>query len=224
MNCSIPHIRRIESLQVVPMPNHQITGLTNSIFSICTCAFGGCRDDSQSALGRMEKWRERKEALPEIERVKRHLIVEFRMLFVPHACFALRGCSAGVALLLCSPYSLLLASKVALLVLLLYFIPSPHKRRCLAHLPEWRIPHQALSPVFGFVETATTFPQALANEDKAWFEREAAANEKALRRTRALLPVDVTGLTVAELEQRAIEAGSLYPRELAMRLKVHQQG
>ena len=105
MNCSIPHIRRIESLQVVPMPNHHITGLTNSIFSICTCAFGGCRDDSQSALGRMEKWRERKEALPEIERVKRHLIVEFRMLFVSHACFALSGCSAGVALLLCSPYS-----------------------------------------------------------------------------------------------------------------------
>lgn len=37
---------------------------------------------------------------------------------------------------------------------------------------------------------------------------------------RALCPVGVTGLTVAQLEKRAREAGSLYPRELALRLKV----
>ena len=37
---------------------------------------------------------------------------------------------------------------------------------------------------------------------------------------RALCPVGVTALTVAQLEERAIEQGSLYPRELALRLKV----
>lgn len=37
---------------------------------------------------------------------------------------------------------------------------------------------------------------------------------------RALCPVGVTGLTVAQLEERARETGSLYPRELALRLKV----
>ena len=62
--------------------------------------------------------------------------------------------------------------------------------------------------------------QEIIAKEEAWFEREAAANEEALRRTRALLPVGVTCLTVAQLEQRAIEAGSLYPRELALRLKV----
>ena len=65
----------------------------------------------------------------------------------------------------------------------------------------------------------TLLQDTIAREE-AWFEREAAANEEALRRTRALLPVGVTGLTVEQLEQRAIEAGSLYPRELALRLKV----
>ena len=69
-----------------------------------------------------------------------------------------------------------------------------------------------------------TILQEVADKEKAWFEREAAANEDALRRTRALLPVGVTGLTVAQLEQRAIEAGSLYPRDLALRLKVHISG
>ena len=31
--------------------------------------------DSQSALGRMEKWRERKEALPEYEQVKKAFFI-----------------------------------------------------------------------------------------------------------------------------------------------------
>lgn len=39
---------------------------------------------------------------------------------------------------------------------------------------------------------------------------------------RALCPVGVTKLTVAELEQRAVDGGSLYPRELSLRLKVRR--
>lgn len=62
--------------------------------------------------------------------------------------------------------------------------------------------------------------QEIADKEGAWFAREKEANENALRRVRALCPVGVTGLTVAQLEQRACEAGSLYPRELALRLKV----
>lgn len=61
--------------------------------------------------------------------------------------------------------------------------------------------------------------QEIAEQERAWFEREKNANEKALKRMRALCPVGVTGLTVAQLEKRAMEAGSLYPRELALRLK-----
>lgn len=66
----------------------------------------------------------------------------------------------------------------------------------------------------------TTLYQHVAEEEKAWFEREAAANEKALRCMRSLMPVGVTELTVSELEQRAIDGGSLYPRDLSLRLKV----
>ncbi|CAB1119908.1 unnamed protein product [Ectocarpus sp. CCAP 1310/34] len=62
--------------------------------------------------------------------------------------------------------------------------------------------------------------QHVADEERAWFDREAAANEQALRRMRSLMPVGVTGLTLSELEQRAIDAGSLYPRELSARLKM----
>eukprot|EP00752_Nemacystus_decipiens_P014162 g12593.t1 len=79
----------------------------------------------------------------------------------------------------------------------------------LARMEKWRERKEALPE----------YEKEIAEREKAWFEREAAANEEALRRTRALLPVGVTGLTVAQLEQRAIEAGSLYPRELALRLK-----
>lgn len=56
--------------------------------------------------------------------------------------------------------------------------------------------------------------------ERAWFAREKDANDAALRRMRALCPVGVTSLTVNQLQQRAVEAGSLYPRELALRIKV----
>lgn len=62
--------------------------------------------------------------------------------------------------------------------------------------------------------------QHLSDEEAAWFEREADANDQALRSMRSLMPVGVTGLTVAQLEQAAIDGGSLYPRELSLRLKV----
>lgn len=60
----------------------------------------------------------------------------------------------------------------------------------------------------------------MAEKERAWFAREKDANDQALRRMRALCPVGVTSFTVLQLEQRAIEAGSLYPRQLSMRLKV----
>ncbi|CAM9444220.1 unnamed protein product, partial [Ectocarpus sp. 12 AP-2014] len=59
----------------------------------------------------------------------------------------------------------------------------------------------------------------LSDEEAAWFEREADANNQALRSMRSLMPVGVAGLTVAQLEQAAIDGGSLYPRELSLRLK-----
>lgn len=62
--------------------------------------------------------------------------------------------------------------------------------------------------------------QEMADQERSWFEREKDANQRALKRMRALIPVGVTGLTVAQLEHRAIESGSLYPKELALRLKV----
>ena len=62
--------------------------------------------------------------------------------------------------------------------------------------------------------------QEVAQKERAWFVREKEANDQALRRMRALCPVGVTSLTVQGLEQRAIEAGSLYPRQLSLRLKV----
>lgn len=67
-------------------------------------------------------------------------------------------------------------------------------------------------------------PQAVADGERAWFERERVANVQALRLMRALLPVNVTGLTVAQLQQKALEVGSLYPLELAKRLKVRELG
>lgn len=66
--------------------------------------------------------------------------------------------------------------------------------------------------------------QEVADKERAWFVKEKEANEEALRRARALCPVGVTSFTVAQLEQRAIDAGSLYPRELALRLKVRGHG
>lgn len=60
----------------------------------------------------------------------------------------------------------------------------------------------------------------MADQERAWFEREKDANNRALKRMRALIPVGVTGLTVTQLEKRVIKNGSLYPRELALRLKV----
>ncbi|CAN0487385.1 unnamed protein product, partial [Ectocarpus sp. 12 AP-2014] len=68
-------------------------------------------------------------------------------------------------------------------------------------------------------EALPEYIKHVAEEEKAWFQREAAANEKALRCMRSLIPVGVTGLTVSELEQRAIDGGSLYPRDLSLRLK-----
>lgn len=62
--------------------------------------------------------------------------------------------------------------------------------------------------------------QDVAEKERAWFAREKDANDQALRRMRALCPVGVTSFTVPQLEQRVIEAGSLYPRQLSMRLKV----
>ncbi|CAN0157816.1 unnamed protein product, partial [Ectocarpus fasciculatus] len=68
-------------------------------------------------------------------------------------------------------------------------------------------------------EALPEYIKHVAEEEKAWFEREAAANDKALRCMRSLMPVGVTGLTVSELEQRAMDGGSLYPRDLSLRLK-----
>ncbi|CAN0265797.1 unnamed protein product, partial [Ectocarpus sp. 8 AP-2014] len=71
----------------------------------------------------------------------------------------------------------------------------------------------------GRKEALPEYVKHLSDEEAAWFEREADANDQALRSMRSLLPVGVTGLTVAQLEQAAIDGGSLYPRELSLRLK-----
>ena len=64
--------------------------------------------------------------------------------------------------------------------------------------------------------------QEIAGRERAWFAREKASNDGALRRIRSLMPVGVTGMTLRELEMKAVGAGSLYPRELSLRLKVRR--
>ncbi|CBJ28852.1 conserved unknown protein [Ectocarpus siliculosus] len=81
----------------------------------------------------------------------------------------------------------------------------------LARMEKWRERKEAL-PEYGQ-------GNEVADQEKAWFEREREANDLALQRTRKLIPVGVTRLTVAELEQHALDAGSLYPRELTLRIK-----
>ncbi|CAM9118472.1 unnamed protein product, partial [Scytosiphon promiscuus] len=68
-------------------------------------------------------------------------------------------------------------------------------------------------------EELPEYEKEVADQEKAWFAREEPANQKALRRMRALIPVGVTGLTVTQLEERAAKLGSLYPHELALRIK-----
>ncbi|CBJ31449.1 conserved unknown protein [Ectocarpus siliculosus] len=75
------------------------------------------------------------------------------------------------------------------------------------------------SPRSSRKETLPEYVKHLSDEEAAWFEREADANDQALRSMRSLMPVGVTGLTVAQLEQAAIDGGSLFPRELSLRLK-----
>ncbi|CAN0051960.1 unnamed protein product [Ascophyllum nodosum] len=70
-------------------------------------------------------------------------------------------------------------------------------------------------------ETLPEYGEEVAQKERAWFAREKGANDQALRRMRALCPVGITSLTVQGLEQQAMEAGSLYPRQLSRRLKVY---
>ncbi|CAM9623169.1 unnamed protein product, partial [Discosporangium mesarthrocarpum] len=64
----------------------------------------------------------------------------------------------------------------------------------------------------------------LGARERAWFERERGANEEALRKMRRLVPVDVTRLTLLELEAQARDRGSLYTRELSMHIKASSMG
>ena len=70
-------------------------------------------------------------------------------------------------------------------------------------------------------ENAKEYAEEVAREQREFLEAEAEANGAALRRMRALLPVDIGSVPVEALKRRAAQQGedSFYTTELATRLK-----
>ncbi|CAN0009051.1 unnamed protein product, partial [Choristocarpus tenellus] len=68
-------------------------------------------------------------------------------------------------------------------------------------------------------EALPEYEREMMKREEVWLDCEREANNLALRRMRSLVPVGVTRLTLAQLEEGTREKGSLFPRELSLYIK-----